>query len=247
MHTLEIGGGKVEQRGAAARFTIPPTSRRAYADAQWDDYTGLRRSRFPHKPPLRLSLRARFSHPAEELGGTAGFGFWNNPFTLSGGGVLAAPKALWFFAASPPNDQYLCEGVPGRGWKAASLNTGSWPPLLVAPLAAPAILLARVPRLGRPLMRLARRMIESSEKIIETDMTGWHDYTLEWQEGAAAFFVDSVEVLRAAAPPPAPLGFVCWIDNQYAVASEDGRLAFGLIADDKERWMEIDSLILDGV
>jgi len=242
--TTKIGGGRIEACGAITRFVIPPTTARAYADAQWDDYRGLRRSNFPHRPPLRFSVRARFSHPADQLGGTAGFGFWNDPFTLSGGGILAAPNTLWFFAASPPNDQYLRDGVPGRGWKAASLNTGRWPPLLVAPAALPAMLLTRVPGLGRPIMKLARRMIKAHERLLDARMTEWHDYELTWKKGEAVFRVDFAEVLRSPAPPAAPLGLVIWIDNQFAVASEAGEFRFGLIAHSEERWMEIEAISL---
>lgn len=244
MHTLTVGGGRIEQDGAITRFVIPPTTARAYADAQWYNYRGLRRSKFPHQPPTRLSLRARFSHEAEGIGGTAGFGFWNDPFTLSGGGILASPNTLWFFVASPPNDQCLCDGVPGHGWKAASLNTGRWPPLLIAPAAIPAVLLTRVPGLGRPIMKLARRMIQASERLLEVKMTEWHRYELSWNEGEAVFRLDGVGVHRAPDPPPVPLGFVMWIDNQYAVASEQGDFRFGLIGHAEERWMEIEEFSL---
>jgi hypothetical protein len=242
MRTLAVGGGQVQSAGSLTRFVIPATTNLAYADAQWDNYQGLKRSQFPQRPPLKFSIRARFSHEAAQLGGTAGFGFWNNPFTLSGGGILAAPNTLWFFAGSPPNDQYLCDGVPGWGWKAASLNTGRWPPLLVAPAALPAILLTQVPGLGRPVMRLARRMIKAHERLLDVKMTEWHDYGLVWNEGEAVFGVDDVEVLRSPAPPRMPLGFVMWIDNQYAIASEAGKFGFGLMAHQEERWMEIEGL-----
>lgn len=245
MNTLEVGGGKVERDGAVTRFVIPPTTARAYADAQWFDYRGLRRSKFPHRAPFHLSLRARFSHHADQIGGTAGFGLWNDPFTLSGGGVLAAPNTIWFFAASPPNDQYLCDGVRGQGWKAAALNTGGYPALMMMPGAAVAVLLTRIPGLGRPIMRFARRMIKASERLLEAQMTEWHDYALEWNEGLAAFRVDGVEVLRAASPPAGPLGLVIWIDNQYAMASESGQFKFGLIAHSEERWLDIEALTIN--
>ena len=244
MHTLAVGGGQVIQSGALTRFIIPPTNTRTYANAQWDDYHGLRRSNFPNRPPLRLNLRARFSHAAEQLGGTAGFGFWNDPFTLSGGGILASPNTVWFFAGSPPNDQYLCAGVPGRGWKAATLNTGRWPPLLVAPAALPAILLTRVPGLGRLIMQIARRMIRSHEQLLNMNMTDWHAYEIDWDSGQTVFRVDTVEVFRSPAPPTLPLGFVLWIDNQYALASESGQFGFGLVAHREERWLEIEDLSL---
>jgi hypothetical protein len=244
MHTLTVGGGRIEQVSNITRFVIPPTTTRAYADAQWDDYRGLKRSKFPHRAPLRFSIRARFSHEAEQLGGTAGFGFWNDPFTLSGGGILAAPNTLWFFAGSPPNDQYLCEGVRGWGWKAASLNTGNWPPLLVAPAAVPAVLLMQVPGLGKPLMRLARRMIQAHERLLDVKMTEWHEYALDWNDGQAVFSVDGNEILRSPAPPKMPLGFIMWIDSQYAKASEDGKFGFGLIEHGEERWMEVEGLVI---
>jgi len=242
MQTLAVGGGQVIQDGAITRFVIPPTTDRAYADAQWHNYQGLKRSNFPNRPPLHLSLRARFSHEAAQLGGTAGFGFWNNPFSLFGGGVLASPNTAWFFAGSPPNDQYLCEGVPGWGWKAATLNTGRLPPLLIAPAAIPAILLTQVPGLGRPIMARVRKMIKAHERLLEVKMTEWHSYELVWDNGEAIFRVDAAEALRSPAPPDMPLGLVIWIDNQYAVASEAGDFKFGLIAKAEARWMEIEDL-----
>jgi hypothetical protein len=244
MHTFEVGGGQVLQSGALTRFVIPASNNRRYVDAQWDNYHGLRRSQFPNHPPLRLSLRARFSHEAEQLGGTAGFGFWNDPFTLWGGGILASPNTLWFFAGSPPNDQYFCEGVRGWGWKAATLNTGRWPPLLVAPAALPAIVLTQVPGLGRLIMKLGRKMIKARERLLDVKMTEWHAYEIVWETEEAIFRVDATEVFRSPAPPAPPLGFVLWIDNQYAMASESGQFGFGLIAHTEERWMEIEDLVL---
>ncbi len=73
-------------------------------------------------------------------------------------------------------------------------------------------------------------------------MTDWHNYALEWRADGATFWVDGSEIHRAPAPPTPPLGFVAWIDNQYAVASEQGRFGFGLIAHGEERWMEVENL-----
>lgn len=238
MKRLEIGGGKIEEHAAVTRFSILPTSARAYADSMWFNYHGLRRTDFPNKPTLRMTVRVRFSHEADELGGTAGFGFWNDPFTLSGGGLLAAPNCVWFFAGSPPNDQYLCDGVKGWGWKAATLKT-HW---MIAPFAAVGIALAKIPLLGKPIMKIGRRMISAREKLIEVKMTEWHDYSLVWEENQATFAVDDVIVLISPAPPHCPLGFVLWLDNQYAIASEEGKFKFGMIACEEERWMEIERL-----
>jgi len=35
---------------------------------------------------------------------------------------------------------------------------------------------------------------------------------------------------------------VLWLDNQYAIASEEGKFKFGMIEHKEERWMEIEAL-----
>lgn len=251
---FEVGGGKVERKGAVLRLILPPTSAKRYADAQIDDYHGLRRSRFPWRPPLRLTVRARFSHESASHGashvtrhalrGTAGFGFWNDPFTLTGGGVVAAPSVIWFFYASPPSDLALVDGVPGWGWKAAALDSARVPGLLLAPAALVAALLTKVPGLGRPVMAAARRAMRVSEAIIPCGMTEQHTYELEWRASEAVFYVDGVEALRAPDPPRGPLGFVAWVDNQYAVATPKGRFGFGLVGTNEEQWLELEHVSL---
>lgn len=240
---LLIGGGALTQTDDRRRLTIPPITRRAYADAQLDDYHGLPRRRFPDAPPARLVLRARASSPAPA--GTLGFGFWNDPFSLNGG-VLTAPNALWFFYASPPSDMALVENVPGWGWKAATLNAGRPPTLLLAPAALVAILLTRLPGLGRQVMNLARRAVQAHETpLADITFTDWHDYEIEWQLNYALFRVDGVERLRSPAPPAGPLGLVIWIDNQYAVASRAGKFGFGLCEAKEEQWLEVEGVKLE--
>lgn len=240
LKTLEAGGGRVVYAGERARLIVPPAAGQAYADAQLDNYHGLRRSRFPNSPPVKMAVRARASHEAPV--GTLGFGFWNDPFSLSGG-VLAAPNVVWFFYASPPSDMALAEGVPGRGWKAATLNTGRIPSPILAPAAVAAVMLTRLPGLGRPVMSAARRAIQAHEALLEgVPLTAWHKYELEWQRELAVFCVDGVERLRAPAPPRGPLGFVLWIDNQYAIASREGKFGFGMCEVKEEQWLEVEDL-----
>ncbi|MEW5942166.1 MAG: hypothetical protein AB1750_21070, partial [Chloroflexota bacterium] len=43
------------------RLSIPAGDASAYRFAQLDDYSGLLRGRFPSRPPLTMSLRARVS------------------------------------------------------------------------------------------------------------------------------------------------------------------------------------------
>jgi len=242
LHVSEIGTGVVDWSPAERRARLAILPSRAYTDAQLDHYRGTPRSRLPSRAPAGFSLRARASH--DQPVGTLGFGFWNDPFTVSGG-VLAAPSAVWFFYASQPGDMALAENVPGYGWKAATLNAGRWPAWLVAPAAAGAIALTRVPRLGRPVMRLARRFAQAHEQLLDdVALSAWHHYRLLWTPYEAIFWVDGVERLRAPAPPAGPLGFVLWIDNQYAIASRDGRFGFGLCALTEPQWLEVADLQL---
>ena len=95
-----VNGGWIEWDGERVRLLVPPTSASAYTDAQLDDYDHALPRRFANHPPQRLKLWARFSHPAGVLKGTAGFGFWNHPFTRQGA-VLEPPRNVWFFYSSP--------------------------------------------------------------------------------------------------------------------------------------------------
>ncbi len=97
------GAGTLAQTHTLRLINSSLTSRAAYTNAQIDDYQGLARHRFPWRPPLRLTLRARFSHPGAHesmpgptLTGTAGFGFWNDPFAMSERRLPALPRAIWF-------------------------------------------------------------------------------------------------------------------------------------------------------
>lgn len=243
LFSSEIGTSHVafDPDTARARLEVGPSP--GYSDAQLDNYKGTPRHRLPSRAPAGFALRARASSDAPI--GTLGFGFWNDPFTLSGG-VLAAPSAVWFFYAAPPADMALAENVPGHGWKAATLNAGRWPAWLLAPAAAGAIALTRVPGLGSPVMRLARRYAHAHERLLtDVALSAWHEYRLLWTAYEAVFWVDGVERLRAPAPPAGPMGFVLWIDNQYAIASRDGQFGFGVRELMASQWLEIQDLRLN--
>jgi|SRR5579859_415110 len=247
---LEINGGLVDYDPAAsrARLSVPATPANRYANAQLDDYHNVGsavrgRRPFTRSAPLHLSLRARASQ--SEPVGTLGFGFWNEPFSITGS-VLSAPSVVWFFYASPPSDMALVPGVPGRGWKAATLSTGRWPNLLLAPGALAAILLTRLPGLGRPIMSLARRFVQAHEAPLpDVALDQWHSYELDWRENEAIFRVDGAERLCSPMSSRKPLGFVMWIDNQYAIASADGHFGFGVRPIAEPQWLEVEELRLE--
>ncbi|PWH13695.1 MAG: hypothetical protein DDG58_13525 [Ardenticatenia bacterium] len=237
-----VGNGVVERRDAALLFRIHDTEARRYSNAQIDDYRGLPRRRLRWRPPLRLKVQARFSHPAGMLRGTAGFGFWNDPFMMTGARWPALPRVIWFFYASPPSDMQLALGVSGYGWKAATLDATRPGALALAPYAPIAVLALRFQRVHRRLWPVIQRALGIQEKLLSVDMTDWHVYVLEWLPRQTHFYVDGEIVLRNAPSPRGPLGFVMWMDNQYMVVTPQGRLGWGLLEIDGEQWMEIRQL-----
>lgn len=250
MRRLEIGGGQVlglPPSTSPFRLQIPPTSQ-GYTDAQLDDY-GLpgitRRADYPWRVlQTGVSLRAiaRFSHGEGDLLGTAGFGFWNAPFgdpTVRG---VARPSACWFFYGSAPNDLPLAAEGPGRGWFAATLDAARPSAIPLIPLAPFVLLANRVGRVRRRLWPWVQQRLGISFAPIAVDMTEWHDYHLEWRQEGCTFAVDGRTLLHTPHAPRGPLGFVCWIDNQYMVATGDGRFRWGVLPTGQPQWLELQTL-----
>lgn len=239
-----VGGGGVVRTEDGLRFVNPPGAGRRYCNAQLDDYQGLARRDFLWQPPLRLRVTARFSHAGGQLQGTAGFGFWNDPFWMTGRRAPALPAACWFFYASPPSDMALAQGVPGAGWKAATLDARTLGAALRLPALTLAAPLMRSRRLYARLWPRFQSALHIAEAPIAVAMTAWHDYTLVLGSALAEFMVDGRTVLAAQAPA-GPLGLVVWLDNQWLVARPDGRLRGGVLARATMQWMEIGKLALE--
>ena len=239
---IEIGTGAVEQTDSRLRLSLPAATAARYSDAQIDDTTGRPRCHYPWKPPLRLSLRARFSHPADELLGTAGFGFWNVPFGPGLTMLPALPRSLWFFFGSRPHNVPLAAGVPGHGWKAACLDASRPAALSLAPLTPIALLAMQSEAVYRWLWPRIQRALGVHEATITIDLREWHLYELDWLSTGASYWVDGEVILKTSSAPAGPLGFVTWIDNQYAIATPRGRFAWGLLDVPVLQWLEIDQL-----
>ncbi len=248
-----VGNGALEFDGPTLRFVTADATSHKYSDAQIDDYAGLPRRRFLWRPPLRLTVRARFSHPAGELVGTAGFGFWNDPFLMTGARMPALSRAIWFFYGSPPSNMKLDLHTPGHGWKAATLDALRPTALLLAPVAPLAVLLMNVRPLYRALWPPIQRALNVRETTIEVGtcgepsrtMTEWHTYTIEWGVEQARFSVDGEPVMENAPSPRGPLGFVMWLDNQYMVVTPQGRFRWGLLDAPGRQWMEVERLEIE--
>lgn len=239
--TLQINGGKVEG-SPPQRLVLPPTTS-GYADAQFDDYAQCTsRSRFPWRPGVSMRLSARFSHSADDLQGTAGFGFWNAPFadpTVSG---IALPQATWFFFASAPSNLPFAEKGPGRGWFAGTVDAAAPRALALIPLAPLALLANQAARFRNVLWPAIRRGLAISYATLNVPMTAWHEYELQWQPDGCRFYVDGHAVLETPYSPHGPLGFVCWIDNQYMVLTPRGRAAWGTLPTSATQWLELRDL-----
>jgi hypothetical protein len=234
-----VGAGALEAAGGALLLRNNGARAEAYSNAQIDDYQGLRRRDLPWRPPLTLTVRARFSHEAGALRGTAGFGFWNDPFLITGRRLPALPRAIWFFYASQPSDMRLDAQMPGHGWKAATIDAGRPAFLALAPTAPLALPLMRAPLLRRALWPIAQAAMGVREAPVAADMRGWHTYSLCWLPGGAEFAVDGESVLRSRTSPRGPLGFVAWLDNQYAVVTPQGAFGGGLLDTGARQWMEL--------
>lgn len=247
---VEISGGRVSIADGSIHLELPAIDR-GYADAQVDDYAGVRRHDFPWRPPLRMSLSARASTPTPR--GTLGFGFWNDPFSFSlgqggaGRRLPAPPQALWFFYGSPPNDMRFLPDVPSHGWKASSLRSPSVPSILLAPAAGLAAVLAQIRFTRRSVMKAALGVVTAAETPIEAPLDSWQHYALHWTEDEARFYVEEQEILKTPAPPVGPLGFVAWIDNQYAVASPEGGLRFGFLPISEPQSLELRGLSIEAI
>lgn len=245
--SLSHGGEILPTEQERFRLTLPANSIE-YSLAQLDDYRGSSRRSFLWTPPAKFEISARAStiNPT----GTLGFGFWNDPFTFSLGqkgaarSLPAPPQACWFFYGSEENDLPLARPTPGNGWKAATLRSPKIPTLLLAPLAGAAIGLSLIPMMRSWIIQSALNVVDAEEAILDVPLSEWHTYSLNWEKETARFFVDGELVLDSNFPPTGPLGFVLWIDNQFAVASPSKGFDFGISPTSDEEWLEIKFMTL---
>lgn len=239
------GSGTLEESAATLRFVTTDTTARQYSDAQLDDYRGFPGQKLIRNPPLRLTVRARFSAPDGELRGTAGFGFWNYPLLLFEPRLPRLPRAIWFFYAAPPANMQLDLRTPGYGWKAATIDTQRPAALALLPTAPLAVLLMQAAPLYRALWPPIQRAVGVAEALVPAALTEWHTYTLEWGRRRSRFLVDGRVVLADAPSPRGPLGFVIWLDNQYLVVTPQGRFGWGLLDIPGRQWMEVEQLAIE--
>lgn len=236
-----VGNAEIEREPGIARLVVANARDGELSDAEIDDHRTAARWNLHWTPPLTLTVRARFSHRAGGFFGTAGFGFWNDPFDWVGN-VAAPPNAIWFFYASPHSDMAFVRGVRGDGWKAAFLNGGRADRVTMAL----GNLVFRVPGASKIVFAMAEKRIGAAERVLpQVEMTDWHDYCMEWKTREAIFSVDGQEVLRAANPPTVPLGFVAWVDNNATTMGPGKHFDFKRIAVPQRQWMELAHITIE--
>jgi hypothetical protein len=250
-----INGGMVAGQASLLRMSFAGAPAGKYIDAEINDLAGRRPADYPWRPPLRMVTRARASHPAAGvtgaagtqagspyLQGTAGFGFWNEPFVLARR-VWRLPEAIWFLYTSPPTQLCLVPDVPGNGWKAQVVHSHRVGAILAGVPALAAIAWARIGADERPAARWVQRVSGAHETLLDADLTQWHEYRLDWLREIATFFVDGTAICHVARPPAGPLGFVAWIDNQYIVVTPRGQFRSGVL-EAGGQWLELDGLAI---
>jgi hypothetical protein len=226
-------------------LSIQPGSQKSYRVAQLDDYSPFARRSFPWSPPLRLHLHARITTP--QVQGTWGFGFWNDPFSLSlgfGGGVRkfpVLPEAVWFFFASKPNHLTLIDDLPGHGNMAMTYTSKKIHPLLLV-LTTTFVPILAIPGINRKLRKLLSKIMRQDAFLINQDPTCWHQYQIDWLPCSVVYYIDNEPVFESNLSPKPPLGLVLWIDNQYMAFPPDGKLAFGVLPTIEETSLEIKAL-----
>ncbi len=242
MNTFVTGTGKVDRLDSITRMSLPHAARSIYSDAQIDNYIAqsVPRRSFPLRPPVHLSVRARFS--SEKILGTAGFGLWNHPFAPNTA-LPALPRSIWFFFASPPSNMQLALGVNGFGWKAATIDATRLSAIALAPLAPFSLLLNRSKKLYHKIWPFIQKRLRIAEHSLDLNlMREWHTYKIDWEIDRTRFLVDDQIILDTDRSPRGPMGFIAWIDNQYAIVTPQGQFKFGLVDVEEEQWLEIESI-----
>jgi hypothetical protein len=92
---------------------------------------------------------------------------------------------------------------------------------------------------------MANRLIRGDAARLAFDPTGWHDYVLEWRASSVTFLVDGATVFETGNSPRGPLGFVFWIDNQFAAFTPQGNLKWGTLASEMPASLQTKNLQIE--
>lgn len=236
LNVIEQGFAQVNPVSGGWKMDLPQTNAVTYSNAMITSYRSRKDFRFRANTQMALTAYAD-----GELSGTAGFGFWNHPYGLG----MRLPRAVWFFFSSPPSDMPLAVGVDGSGFKAAVFDAQRWLFYALLPAAPVGMLLMRIPALYKRLWPLGQRAIGVDEAILDVALLQTpRRYAIDWQRNYVRFSIDDKSVFETRHVPDGPLGFVAWIDNQYAIVTPQGKFRFGLVDTAVRQRLVIESVSL---
>ncbi len=252
-HSLEqrsLGGGLVNSTQLDEyQLKLPVVRDNIYALAQLDDYMGLPRRQFPHRPPVKLTLEARMS--SAEHAGTWGFGIWNDPFSFGinreklSVGLPVLPNAAWFFCASSHNYLSLRDDQVSSGFHVRTYSSPRLPSVLSL-LGLPVLPLMVWPVTARLVRRIARKLIKEESQAVNVVLDDWHLYSLEWRNQDVSFSIDGESILVTGVNPNGRLGLVIWIDNQYFRFDPQGKIGYGFLETQQDNCLWVRNLKIHG-
>jgi hypothetical protein len=236
VNVVEQGLAEVNPVASGWNLNVPQTGASTYSNAMITSYRS--RKDFAFRAHTQMELTA---YAEGELSGTAGFGFWNHPYGLG----MRLPRAVWFFFSSHPSDMPLAMDVSGRGFKAAVFDAQRWLFYALLPAAPVGMLLMRIPAVYKRLWPLGQRAIGVDEAILDAALLQTpRRYAIDWQSNYVKFTIDGTSVFETHRVPGGPLGFVAWIDNQYAIVTPQGKFRFGLVNTLSPQTLVIENLSL---
>ena len=103
-------------------------------------------------------------------------------------------------------------------------------------------------RLYDALWGVGQRALGVNEAPLDAAvMRDFHAYSIDWRADGAVFAVDGEVVLRADPVARGKLGFIAWMDNQYAVVTPQGRFGQGTLDIKREQALVIRDLRIDSL
>lgn len=218
---VEQGHGTVRCDENRWTLTLPSNDNATYTNAMLTSYNS--RTDFDIDAPTCLELTA---HMEGLIQGTAGFGFWNHPY----GAGIHLPRAVWFFFSSSHSNMPLAIDVPGSGFKAAVFDAQRGLFYALLPFAPAGVMLMRIPKIYKMLWPIGQRAIGVDECALDTSLLAApRRYKIDWGKERVEFMIDGAVVFTTRRVPQGKLGFVAWIDNQYAVVTPQGKFKFGVV------------------
>jgi hypothetical protein len=236
------GMGEANGDFSHLKLKLKPSSERSYSNAQWDDYRDLKRKGFIHRPSLTFECEAKWNGP-DDLIGTSGFGFWNDPFMMTGWRWPTLPQAFWFlFESKRSKLSFTHENKHEHGLSAMVMDAKSWPCMLWSFFSLITFPLLLWPRWCSWTRKVWPRSLNQAKTTLAINMRSWQRYQLKWQADGVSFWVNGELVLHKKVKIAQPQGLVIWMDNQYAVIEPWGIWSFGSESIVEEQSLELRSI-----